>query len=116
MLIMCMNALYERSRKILAFYIVVAVSFFTVGCVGPNPSGNEHLLGGRSVCVHTMAPSSRSITSVVSVGNGNGNKSCRDGWEYSTDGVDVLWDQIPLKLSIRRDNITDEILAFYLVV
>ena len=64
-------------RKVLACYIVVAVSFFTVGCVGPNPSGNEHPLGGRSVCVHTMAPSSRSIiTSVVSVGNVDGKEEC----------------------------------------
>jgi len=39
-----------------------------------------------------------------------------DSREDSTDGVDVLWDEIPLRLSIRRDNITDEILACYIVV
>ena len=40
----------------------------------------------------------------------------KDSREDNTDGVDVLWDQTPLKLSIRRDNITDEILACYVAV
>ena len=76
MLIMCMYALYKGSRKVLAFYIVVALPFFTVGCVGPNFSDSEYPLGGRFVRVHMMAPSSRSITSVVSVGDVDGKKEC----------------------------------------
>ena len=43
MLIMRMYALYERSRKVLALYIVVAVAIVVVGCVSCNFSGNKYL-------------------------------------------------------------------------
>jgi len=38
MLIMRMYALYERSRKVLVLYIVVAVLILVVGCVSLNIS------------------------------------------------------------------------------
>jgi hypothetical protein len=41
MLIMRIYALYERSRKVLAMYIIVAVVIVIVGCVS---LGNQHLL------------------------------------------------------------------------
>ena len=40
MLIMQMYALYERSRKVLALYIVVAIAIMVVSCVSLNFSGN----------------------------------------------------------------------------
>jgi len=50
MIIMRMYALYERSRKVLAFYLVLAVSFITMGGVSPNFSGSNQL-DVRSCCV-----------------------------------------------------------------
>jgi hypothetical protein len=41
-LIMRIYALYERSRKVLALYIVVAVITFAVSFVSLNFSGNEY--------------------------------------------------------------------------
>ena len=38
MLIMRMYALYDRSRKVLAFYIVIAAVVVAVGCVSLNLS------------------------------------------------------------------------------
>jgi len=43
MLIMRMYALYERSRKVLALYIIVAVAILLVGCVSPIFSGKQYL-------------------------------------------------------------------------
>ena len=39
---MRMYALYERSRKVLAFYIVIGVVVVAVGCVSLNLSRNQH--------------------------------------------------------------------------
>jgi len=39
LLVLRMYALYERSRKVLAFYIVVGVFFIPATCVSPNFSG-----------------------------------------------------------------------------
>jgi hypothetical protein len=41
MLIMRMYALYERSLKVLALYIVVAVAILVVGCVSLHFSGKQ---------------------------------------------------------------------------
>ena len=41
MLIMRIYALYERSLKVLALYIVVAVAILVVGCVSLNFSGTQ---------------------------------------------------------------------------
>jgi hypothetical protein len=43
MLIMRMHALYERSHKVLAFYIIIAVVIVIVGCVSFNFDGNHDL-------------------------------------------------------------------------
>ena len=43
MLIMRMYALYERSQKVLALYIVVAVAIVVVGCVSFNFNRNSRL-------------------------------------------------------------------------
>ena len=42
MLIMRMYALYERSRKVLAFYIVIVVVVVAVGCVSLDLRGNRY--------------------------------------------------------------------------
>ena len=42
MLIMRMYALYERSRKVLAFYIVIGVVVVAMGCVSLNLRGNQY--------------------------------------------------------------------------
>ena len=42
MLIMCMYALYEWSRKVLALYIVIAVVTMAIGCVSLNLCGNQY--------------------------------------------------------------------------
>ena len=43
MLIMRMYALYERSRKVLALYILVGVAIVIVTFVSLNFAGNQHL-------------------------------------------------------------------------
>ena len=42
MLIMRMYALYDRSRKVLALYIVIVVVAVAVGCVSFNLRGNHY--------------------------------------------------------------------------
>ena len=42
MLIMRMYALYERSRKVLALYIVITVAAVAVGSVSLNLRGNQY--------------------------------------------------------------------------
>ena len=44
MLIMRMYALYDRSRKVLAFYIIVVAAVMAVGCVSLNLRGNQYLV------------------------------------------------------------------------
>ena len=44
MLIMRTYALYERSRKVLAMYIVIVVAFMAVSCVSLNLWGNRYLV------------------------------------------------------------------------
>ena len=42
MLIMRMYALYERSRKVLAFYVVIVVIAMALGCVSLNLRRNQY--------------------------------------------------------------------------
>ena len=44
MLIMRMYALYERSRKVLALYIVIVIVVVALACVSLNPRRNQYLV------------------------------------------------------------------------
>jgi len=51
MLIMRIYALYDRSRKVLVMYIVVAVLIVVVGCVSPgNHPGASYPIPDLVVC------------------------------------------------------------------